>query len=119
MMSQASRKDGAVVPRPLRLRRSLACALTVAAAGAVLAAQAVAPAARGPAQPPLVPSGVTVKLSPHVYVIPDGNVPLVPNVGIVVGSKATLVVDTGLGPTNAKTVLSEVAKVSKNRTMFL
>jgi hypothetical protein len=29
-------------------------------------------------------------------VIPDGNVGLVPNVGIVVGSRATLVIDPGL-----------------------
>jgi hypothetical protein len=28
-----------------------------------------------------------------VYVIPDGSVPLVPNVGIVVGRRATLVID--------------------------
>ncbi|MEO8482328.1 MAG: MBL fold metallo-hydrolase [Acidobacteriota bacterium] len=95
-------------------------AVSIVAAGTLLTAQTPSPPARGPApQPPFVRSGVTVKLSPHVYVIPDGNVPMVPNVGIVVGSTATLVVDTGLGPNNAKTVLSEVSKVSKNRTMYL
>lgn len=106
--------------RALHLR-SLSCAVAAAAAtAALLTAQTAPPPARGPApQPPLVRSGVTVKLSPHVYVIPDGNVPMVPNVGIVVGSNATLVIDTGLGPANAKTVLSEVAKVSRNRTMYL
>jgi len=93
---------------------------TFASAVTLLRGQTAPPAARGRAsQPPLVRSGVTVKLSAHVYVIPDGNVPMVPNVGIVVGSKATLVIDTGLGPNNAKTVLSEVAKVSRNRTMYL
>ena len=39
---------------------------------------------------PLVREGATVKITPHVYVIPDDNVPLVPNVGIIVGSRATL-----------------------------
>jgi glyoxylase-like metal-dependent hydrolase (beta-lactamase superfamily II) len=44
---------------------------------------------------------------------------MVPNVGIVVGTRATLVVDTGLGPRNGRTVLGEVAKVSRNRSMYL
>ena len=68
------------------------------------------------AQPvmPIVKEGTTVKVSPHVYVIPDGNVGGVPNVGIIVGNKATLVVDTGMGPRNGQAILREVAKVSKN-----
>jgi hypothetical protein len=61
---------------------------------------------------PMVKEGVTVKVAAHTYVIPDGNVVLVPNVGIVVGSKATLVVDTGMGPRNGEAVMREVAKVS-------
>ena len=48
----------------------------------------------GPATP-LIRENATVKISDHVYVIPDGNVGGVPNVGIIVGNKATLVVDTG------------------------
>src|SRR5215831_4819240 len=73
-----------------------------------------------PAQaPPLIKENATVKISPHVYVIPDGNVGAVPNVGIVVGSKATLVIDTGLGPRNGETVLREVGKVSKNGELFI
>ena len=58
-------------------------------------------------------------LGPHSYAIPDGNVPLVPNIGIVVGSRATLVVDTGLGRRNGETVLREVAKVSRNTELYL
>ena len=43
------------------------------------------------AQPinPIVREGVTETISAHVYVIPDGSVPLVPNVGIIVGTRAT------------------------------
>jgi hypothetical protein len=50
-----------------------------------------------PPQPPapLIQENTTIKVSEHVYVIPDGNVAGVPNVGIVVGNRATLVVDTG------------------------
>ena len=76
-------------------------------------------AQRGPAPDPLVREGVTVMLGPHTYAIPDGNVPLVPNVGIVVGSRATLVVDTGLGRRNGEAVLREVAKVSRNSALYI
>ena len=41
----------------------------------------------------------TVKVSDHVWQIVGW-----PNIGIVVGEKATLVVDTGLGPHNGTTV---------------
>jgi glyoxylase-like metal-dependent hydrolase (beta-lactamase superfamily II) len=76
-------------------------------------------AQRGPAADPLVRENATVKLAEHTYVIPDNNVPLVPNVGIVVGSRATLVVDPGLGRRNGETVLREVATVSKNADLFI
>ena len=76
-------------------------------------------AQRGPAPDPLVKDNATVKLAPHSYVIPDGNVPLVPNVGIVVGSRATLVIDPGLGRRNGETVLREVAKVSKHADLYI
>src|ERR1700757_3991367 len=69
--------------------------------------------------PPMVKENATVKIGPHSYVIPDGNVVLVPNVGIVVGSRATLVVDTGMGPKNGAIVMKEVAKVSRNAELYL
>ena len=77
--------------------------------------------AQQPAAPadPLVKENATVKVSDHVYVIPDGSVGGVPNVGIIVGSKATLVVDTGLGPRNGQTVVRETAKVSKNAELYV
>jgi glyoxylase-like metal-dependent hydrolase (beta-lactamase superfamily II) len=68
---------------------------------------------------PLIRENEKVKVSEHVYVIPDFNVGAVPNVGIVVGSKATLVIDTGLGPRNGQTVLREVDKVSRNATLYV
>ena len=74
---------------------------------------------RGPAPPPLIRENVTEKVSDHVYVIPDNNVGMVPNIGIIVGSRATLVVDTGLGARNGQTVMREVAKVSKTPELYL
>lgn len=78
-----------------------------------------AAAQQPPAADPLVRENATTKVSDHVYVIPDFNVGVVPNVGIVVGSRATLVVDTGLGPRNGQTILREVAKVSRNAELYV
>ena len=86
---------------------------------ASLLVASIAAAQRGPVPDPLVKESATVKLAEHTYVIPDGNVSLVPNVGIVVGSRATLVIDPGLGRRNGETVLREVAKVSRNTEIFV
>ena len=79
-------------------------------------AQAPAPA---PAGPPVVKAGTTIKISEHVFVIPDELVPMVPNVGIVVGSRATLVIDPGMGIPSGRNVLAEVAKVSQSRELYI
>lgn len=78
-----------------------------------------ATAQRGPAPDPLVKENATVKLAEHTYVIRDGNVSMVPNVGIVVGSRGTLVIDPGLGRRNGETVLREVAKISRGAEIFI
>ena len=72
-----------------------------------------------PPAAPLVRENATVKLTDHVWAIPDFNVGMVPNVGIIVGSKATLVVDTGLGPRNGEAIVREMKKVSKNADVYL
>jgi glyoxylase-like metal-dependent hydrolase (beta-lactamase superfamily II) len=74
-------------------------------------------AAQAPA--PLVKEGKTVRLSEHVFAIPDERVPMVPNVGIVVGKRATLVVDPGMGARSGEAVLREVAKVSRNTELYI
>ena len=94
--------------------------ISAAAAGVVVLAGMIT--AQQPPQnlpDPVVRENVTVKLAPHSYVIPDGNVVLVPNIGIVVGTSATLVVDTGMGPRNGAAVMREVGKVSRNTKLFL
>ena len=99
-----------------RLATGLYTAALMVAAGVALAAGQQPPR---DLPDPLVKENVTVKLSRHAYLIPDGNVVLVPNIGIVVGSKATLVVDTGMGPRNGAAVMREVAKVSQNTKLYL
>jgi glyoxylase-like metal-dependent hydrolase (beta-lactamase superfamily II) len=79
---------------------------------------AIAHAQNAP-RPPLVEEGTTVKISEHVWVIPDEKVPMVPNVGIVVGSRATLVVDPGMGLKSGQAVLNEVNKVSRNSDLII
>src|ERR1019366_7689607 len=54
------------------------------------------------------------KVSDHVYMLKG-----FPNVGIVVGDKATLVVDTGLGPKNGEIVMRAVKKVAKGTILYL
>ncbi|MDQ2910976.1 MAG: MBL fold metallo-hydrolase [Actinomycetota bacterium] len=68
--------------------------------------------------PPVVADVAPDEIAPGVYVIPDGRVPLVPNIGIVVGDRAALVVDTGMGPNNGRRVL-EKARALTDRPLLL
>src|SRR5579863_6575564 len=56
----------------------------------------------------------TVKLSSHVWAIMG-----FPNIGIVVGRDATLVVDTGLGPRNGATVAKVAKKLAPPNKLYL
>ena len=82
-----------------------------------MASHAVAQTVRIP--DPLVRENATIKLAEHTFVIPDGDVFLVPNVGIIVGNRATLVIDPGLGRLNGEAVLREVIKISHNSELYI
>ncbi|YCK38102.1 MBL fold metallo-hydrolase [Actinomadura sp. ATCC 39365] len=69
--------------------------------------------------PPPVVRGEPVEVSDGVYVIPDNRVELVPNVGIVVGEDAALVVDTGMGPRNGDYVLEQARRLAGDRRLYL
>lgn len=71
------------------------------------------------AQAPVIKEGTTVKVSEGLYLIPDGRINLVPNVGIVIGERGILVIDTGMGPENARRVIAEVRKLSSKPIRFL
>ena len=54
-----------------------------------------------------------------MYLIPDFKVGMVPNVGIVVGTRGALVIDPGMGMKNGQVVLREVQKVSKGSEIYI
>lgn len=72
-----------------------------------------------PTPPAPVVSADPVEIAEDVYVIPDGRVPLVPNVGIVLGSRAALVVDTGMGSANGARVLEHARALAGDRPLIL
>jgi glyoxylase-like metal-dependent hydrolase (beta-lactamase superfamily II) len=69
---------------------------------------------------PIVASNAIQEVADGVWVIPDSNhTLLVPNIGIIVGSRATLVIDTGFGPDNARAVLEQAHRIGGGRPVFL
>jgi glyoxylase-like metal-dependent hydrolase (beta-lactamase superfamily II) len=88
-------------------------------AGAALLATLHAVAQPPAAVNPFIKQDARIQVSPHVVVILDDNVSFVPNVGIVAGERATLVIDTGLGERNGAIVLQEARKVSDNTEFYL
>jgi glyoxylase-like metal-dependent hydrolase (beta-lactamase superfamily II) len=96
----------------MKLGHVLTAALFTFVAHSGFAQQPSAPA-------PMIKRGATMKIADHSYVILDDNVGFVPNVGLVVGERATLIVDTGMGPDNGAIVLEEARKLSDNTEFYL
>ncbi len=69
--------------------------------------------------PPLVPTGVTEEVADRVHVIPDQRIEFVPNAGIIVGDRSTLVIDTAMGPTNGKRIRAEAERLGGGRKLLL
>jgi glyoxylase-like metal-dependent hydrolase (beta-lactamase superfamily II) len=59
------------------------------------------------------------EIAPGVHVITDHRVPLVPNIGIILGTDAALVVDTGMGPANGQKVLDCAKRLAGDRPLIL
>ncbi len=72
-----------------------------------------ASAQNAPEQNPIL-GEKTVKVSDHVWAIMGW-----PNIGIVVGENATLVVDTGLGPRNGAKAARVAKKLAPNNKLYL
>jgi glyoxylase-like metal-dependent hydrolase (beta-lactamase superfamily II) len=126
-MNSSNIKRDPSTPRPGRLaaerqaRRDASLRMTrLAVAGAisvVLAMALIAMAASAAAQGPpnlMLPENSVTSVSEHVYEITG-----FPNIGIVVGDRATLVVDTGLGPRNGAIAAAEAQKLSKGSLLYL
>ena len=84
------------------LRAALASALMLSATG--LFAQ----------ESMLLPENSLTRVSEHVYAIIG-----FPNIGIVVGDRATLVVDTGIGARNGAIVVKQAEKLAKKPNLYL
>lgn len=80
----------------------------------LVSALAATPAYPQPPAPQGVPENAVQRVSDHVYAILG-----FPNIGIIVGDRATLVVDTGMGPPNGAIVAREAAKLAKGSTLYL
>ncbi|MEW1643680.1 MBL fold metallo-hydrolase [Streptomyces sp. NPDC091219] len=59
------------------------------------------------------------ELERDLVVVPDRRVQLVPNIGVIGGRDAVLVVETGLGPRNAEKVLAFASEYAKGRRIYL
>jgi glyoxylase-like metal-dependent hydrolase (beta-lactamase superfamily II) len=91
---------------------------------ALMVAGCAAPVLVSAATPAAAPSmkleqGITARISDHVYVIPSKGRVGVPNVGIIVGQRATLIVDTGLGTASGQVVLDEMRRISRNDRVYV
>jgi glyoxylase-like metal-dependent hydrolase (beta-lactamase superfamily II) len=61
---------------------------------------------------PLIPEVPPQQVRERVWVFTDQRINLVPNIGVVVGDDATLVVDTGMGRRNGERLLERVRELS-------
>src|SRR5438445_7667103 len=96
--------------RSARLPGSSAMLCLFTAAFGLLAAGA----ARAQTAQPLVDEKTLTRVSDHVYALVGW-----PNIGIVVGNRATLVIDTGLGERNGATIMRVVQKLEKSPVLYL
>ena len=59
------------------------------------------------------------EIARDLLVIPNHGAALVPNIGIIGGTQAVLVIETGIGTANAEQVLALASEVAKGRRLYL
>lgn len=74
--------------------------------------------AQAPADPMILPENLK-QIAPTVWIIPDNSVPMVPNVGFVVGQNSILVVDTGMGEKNGAIVAGVARKLAPGKRIYI
>lgn len=72
-----------------------------------------------PLPEPVVQIAGAREIARDLVVIPNQRVQLVPNIGVIGGTHAVLVVETGMGPGNAETVLKFAAEYANGRKLYL
>jgi glyoxylase-like metal-dependent hydrolase (beta-lactamase superfamily II) len=101
-------------------RRSSRLLIVAVLCFAILAAAMVYGPSMAVARPPqgqtpvLLPENSVKQVSDHVYVIMG-----FPNIGIIVGERATLVIDTGMGTRNGAVIVRAVSKLAKTTNLYL
>jgi glyoxylase-like metal-dependent hydrolase (beta-lactamase superfamily II) len=69
--------------------------------------------------PTVLDAGALIEVASDVWVLPDRDrVPHVPNIGIIIGSRSALVVESGTGIANGKRVLDIVREKCGSRRLF-
>lgn len=68
---------------------------------------------------PTVDARFPAEIAPGVFILPDRRIPLVPNIGIVIGTESALVVDCGLGLDSAESVLRLARELAPGRRIIL
>ena len=68
---------------------------------------------------PEVQVNKSYKLTKSITIIPDPRINYVPNIGIIEGSKAILVVDAGMGPKNGRKVFEKAKEIANGRKIYL
>ena len=68
---------------------------------------------------PLVDARFPCEIAADIWIIPDRRIFLVPNIGIVVGKKAALIIDCGLGPQCGQRVVEAAEKIAPGREFIL
>ena len=97
-------------------RRAFTAAGTAALLGAGLkpaGAQVTDP------RPPTIDTSDPTEVADGVWVVRDHRIWLVPNIGIILGKDAALVVDCGLGPANGEKVLDLARRLAGPRRLML
>ena len=103
--------------QPVVSRRTFATAMGTAVLGGALGIRAGAQ--QPDPRPPTVDTSNLKEVADGVWVVRDRRVWLVPNIGIIVGKDAALVVDTGLGPANGERVLALARRIAGRRRLLL
>lgn len=112
-----ARRDRTAATKIERLARALT---TVAGAAVALFSTLAFAAAPDVSKEKLLDLNHLTEVSPGVHVIEDRNqVLLVPNVTIIVGSDAAMVVDTGIGVENGLRVLQVAKRLALNKRLYL